>query len=218
MKPVQAILCATLALGVPASISAQAPGALRSSSQLTEDPGKRDSWTYRNPNAAIGQYKRFLIQPTVVYTAPTAEWGSTTAAQRQKFAARMTDALRAEIAKSYEVATAPGPGVATMRLTLLGVQTTTKVAATASRVTPFGLALNGVKSIAGKEGSFTGSVQAAFELTDSRSGELLFAAVRRRSPDALDIEATLSTEKTVEAVADDMASAVRKGLDKANGR
>ena len=55
-------------------------------------------------------------------------------------------------------------------------------------------------------------------MTDSRSGDLLFAAVRKRSPNALDIESTLSTEKTVEAVADDIAEAVRKGIDRANGR
>lgn len=218
MKSVQATLCAALALCAPASILAQAPSELSSSSKLSQDDAKSDSWTYRDPKVAIGQYRRFIIQPTVVYTAPTAEWGSTTPEQRQKFAAYMTNALREQIGKGYEIVQAPGPGVATMRLTLLGVKTTTKVAATASRVTPFGLALNGVKSIAGKPGSFSGSVQAAFELSDSRTGELLFAAVRRRSPDALDIESTLSTEKTVEAVADDIASSVKKGLDKANGQ
>ena len=85
-------------------------------------------------------------------------------------------------------------------------------------MTPFGLALNGVKSLAGKPGSFSGSLQAAFELSDAKSGELVFAAVRRRSPNALDIESTLSTEKTVEAVADDIAKAIRKALDGANGR
>ena len=64
----------------------------------------------------------------------------------------------------------------------------------------------------------TGSVHAALEVTNSKSGELLFAAVRHRAPNALDIESTLSTEKTVEAVARDIAQAVRKGLDQANGR
>jgi hypothetical protein len=81
-----------------------------------------------------------------------------------------------------------------------------------------GFALNGIQSLRGKKGSMTGSVQAALEVTDSRNGALVFAAVRKRSPNALDIKSTLSTEKTVEAVADDIAKAVRKGLDAANGR
>jgi hypothetical protein len=105
-----------------------------------------------------------------------------------------------------------------MRVTLLGVQSTTQGVATVSRLMPVGLALNGVKSLAGKKGSFSGGVQVAFELTDSRTGSLIFAAVRQRSPDALDIEATLSTEKTVEAVADDVAKAIKTGLNRANNR
>jgi phosphopantetheinyl transferase len=101
---------------------------------------------------------------------------------------------------------------------LLGVQQTVPLVATASRFTPVGFALNGIQSLRGKKGSMTGSVQAALEVNDSQSGELLFAAVRRRSPVALDIESTLSTEKTVEAVADEFAKAIRKGIDTANGR
>lgn len=218
MKHVQAKLCAALALCAPASAYAQAPSQLPSASRLTEDVGARDSWTYRNPKASLSKYQRFYIQPTAIYTDPTAKWGSTTKEQRQKYANYMTNALRKEIGQSYTLADRPGAGIATMRLTLLGVQTTTQVASTVSRVTPFGLALNGVKSIAGKPGSFTGSIQAALEITDSKSGELLFAAVRRRAPNAMDIEATLSTDHTVRAVADDIAESVRKGLDKANGK
>lgn len=216
-----ASLYAALAIGIPFQVVAQTPTQLQSSAQLTEDPGKNDSWSYRNPEASFTKYKRFIIEPTVVYTDPTAKWGSTTPEQRQKFATKMTDALREEISKSYGVAEQPGPDVAKMRLTLLGVNPVDDgqgVAATVSKVTPIGLALNGVKSLAGKKGSFAGSVQVAFELLDSQTETLQFAAVRRRSPNALDIGAGMTTENTVKAVADDIAEAIRKGLDKANGR
>ncbi len=218
MRRPGAALCAAFALCASQLLLAQAPSQLRSAPKLREDPGKSDSWTYRNPRASIAGYQRFSILPTNVYSSPTARWGSTTPAQRARYAAYMTNALRTELGKSFEIVERPGPGVASMRLTLLGVETTTKVAATVSRATPLGLAFHGVKSLAGKQGSFTGSAQVALEITDSRSGELLFAAVRRRSPDALDIKATLSTEQTVEAVADDIASSVRKALERANGR
>jgi len=217
MKLVLATMCAALALSTPAAILAQAPSDLASASQLSPD-GKGDSWTYKNPDVALSKYQRFIIQPTAVYADPAAQWGSTTPEQRQKYAAYMTKALRDELGKTYQIADRPGPGVATMRLTLLGVQNTVGGVATASRLTPMGFALNGIQSLRGKKGSMTGSVHAALEVTDSRSGDLLFAAVRVRSPNALDIESTLSTEKTVEAVADDIAVAVRKGIDKANGR
>jgi hypothetical protein len=218
MKYLPATLVAALALCAPALASAQAPGRLSSASRLEEDSGKRDSWTYRNPKAVMTKYQRFFIQPTAIYSDPAARWGGASQADRQKYAGYLTSALRKELGESYTLADRPGPDVATLKLTLLGVESTTKVAATATKATPFGLALNGVKSIAGKEGAFTGAVQAALEITDSQSGELLFAAVRRRAPDALDIEASLSTDHTVQSVAEDIAKSVRRGLDRANGR
>jgi len=220
MKLVRATLFAALLLGTPAAIlaQAQAPSELPGASLMTEDSGKSDSWTYRNPDVALSKYQKFLIEPTAVTSDPTATWSSTSPADRQKYAAYMTTALRNEIAQGYQVVDKPGPGVAILRLTLLGVQQTVPLIATASRFTPIGFALNGVQSLRGKKGSLTGSVQAALEVNDSQSGELLFAAVRRRSPVALDIESTLSTDKTVEAVADEFAKSIRQGIDTANGR
>jgi len=218
MKLVRATLFAALALGTPAAILAQAPSDLASASQLSPDEGRGDSWTYANPEVSINKYQKFLIEPTVVYSDPTAQWGSTTPEQRQKYAEYMTTALRNAIAGGYQIVDKAGPGVARMRLTLLGVQNTVGLAATASRMTPMGFAFNGIKSLAGKKGTLTGSVHAALEVNDSQNGSLIFAAVRQKSPNALDIKSTLSTEKTVEAVADDIAHSVKKGLDNANDR
>jgi hypothetical protein len=218
MKIIRATLIAALLLGAPAAVLAQAHSGLSSASKLTPDSGKGDSWTYRNPNASLSKYQSFIIQPTAVYSGATAQWEGTTPDQRQKYAAYMTKALRDEVGTGYQIVDKPGPGVATLHLTLLGVQKTIGGVATAARATPMGFAFNGIQSLRGKKGSMTGSVQLALEVNDSRNGALIFAAVRKRSPDALDIESTLSTEKTVEAVADDIAKAVRKGIDRANGR
>lgn len=218
MKQGNAVLCAALVLCAAAAGHGQASAQLASSSKLEQDWHRKDSWTYRNPNAAIRRYKAFMIRPTAIYADPTSEWDGASQEKRRKYANELTKALQEEIGNSYSISAVPGPDVAVMQLTLLGVEGTKTGIATASRATPIGLALNSVKSIAGKPGSFTGSVQVAFELKDSRTQELQFAAVRRRSPDALDIPATLSTEATVEAVARDVANSIRKGLDKANGR
>ncbi len=216
MKAVLALCCASFA-ALPLAAAAQAPPTeLRSASKLTED-AEPDSWTYRNPKADLSKYRAFLIEPTVVHSDPAASWGGTTPQQRATFAEMLTRDLRDEIGRSYTLAAKPGPGVATMRLTLLGVSTTAPAGAIATRVTPIGIAMNGVKSLRGKPGSFTGSAHLAFELSDSRSGDLLAAAVRRRSPNALDINAALSTEKTVAAVSKDVAEDVREAIDAAHG-
>lgn len=214
MKPSAALLCLTLA-ALPAAAPAQ-PQNLKSSAQLTEDATK-GSWSYRDPKADVTKYKKFIVEPTVVSTDAAAKWGKATEADKQKYADLFTEALRAEIGKSYAVATEKGPDVGIIRLTLLGV-TPTSAAATVAKVTPIGFALNGIKSMAGKPGSFSGSAQVAVELMDSDSGALVVAVLRRRSPDALDIGASTSTEGTVAAIAKDTATAIRTGLDKANNR
>ena len=214
MRASAALLCITL-LAMPAAALAQ-PQGLRSSAQLSEDSGK-DSWAYRNPTADVTRYKSFIVEPTVVSTDPAAKWGKISEADKQKYAAQFTAALQAEIGRSYTLTTEKGPGVGVMRLTLLGVSPASPIAV-ATKVTPIGFALTGIKSMAGKPGSFSGSAQVAFELMDSESGDVVVAVLRRRSPDALDIGASASTDGTVAAIAKDAAEAIRDGLDRANGR
>jgi hypothetical protein len=215
MKTSAVLLCLSLS-SAPVAAMAQ-PQNLQSSAQLSEDSGERDSWSYRNPSADVRKYKSFIVEPTVVSTDPAAKWGKASEADKQKYAALFTAAVQAEIGKSYGLAAQKGPGVGVIRLTLLGI-TPTSAVAVATRVTPIGFALNSVKSMAGKPGSFSGSAQVAFELMDSETGDLIAAALRRRSPDALDIGASTSTESTVGAIAKDTAKAIRAGLDVANGR
>ena len=98
-------------------------------------------------------------------------------------------------------------------MTILGATKTKGGVATATRVTPLGFAISGVKSALGKKGSFTGSVLYAVELYDARTNELLLAAVRRRTPDPLDVPATLSTTDTVKAVGREFGESARKRLE-----
>jgi hypothetical protein len=100
-----------------------------------------------------------------------------------------------------------------LKVTILGAQKTQGGLATATRVTPLGFATSALKSAIGKKGSYTGSVLYAVELTDARTNELLIAAVRRRTPDPLDVPATLSTTDTVKAVAREFADGARRRLE-----
>ncbi len=205
------------AMLVPSAATAQtrdhAPTQLQSAASLRHDKG--ESWTYRKPGVVFSSYKTVLIEPTAVYAGPDAQFKDIAPADRAKFAVILTDALRAALAGSVGVAAKPGPGVLRLKLTLLGAEKTVGGVSTATRVMPIGLATNAIKSLAGKPGSFTGSALIALEVTDSRTGDLLAAAVRRESPDALDISATLSTTDTVKAVAKDIAEKVKKHLQQA---
>ena len=213
--PILALL-AFQASSAMAYVAEKAPPDLPYASSLTHDKG--ESWTYRNPKLDLRSYRQFLIDPSVVYQGADAQFDGVDPADRTKFAQIMTEALREEVGRSFPIATQPGDNVATLRLTLLGVDETKGGVATATRVTPMGFALSAVKSVAGKSGTFTGSVLFAIELIDSKTGELQIAAIRRESPDALDIPATVSTTNTVKAVAQSVAKQVRERLEGAAGR
>lgn len=211
------IVAAVTAL--PAIVFAQAkdhaPVNLQAAPQMRHDAAKSESWTYAKPGLKLSRYRNLMIDQTVVYSGADAQFDDVKAEDQRKYAALVTTTLRAELAKSFRIVTSPGPDTLRLRTTLLGVETTKGGLATATRVTPIGFALSAVNSVAGKEGKFTGSLLVALEMIDGKSGELQYAAVRRRSPDALDIAATLSTSDTVKAAAGDMAETLREKLERA---
>lgn len=195
----------------------RAPVALPSASRLSQDETGKESWTYINPNARFSSYRSVIVDPTVVYTGADAQFQNVPVGERPRLAQIFTNTLSSELARSF-----PNPGKARadtvrVRVTLIGVRTTKGGVATATRVTPLGFGLSAAKSLMGKGGSFTGSVLYAVEVYDGRSGNLLLAAVRRRTPDALDIPATLSTTDTVKAVARDFSKSARERLESMTG-
>jgi hypothetical protein len=195
-----------------------APVNLPASAQMNQDKAGSESWTYVNPNANFTTYRQVIVDPTTVYTGPDAQFGDISQDDRTKFAAIMTDELQSEIGTAFPAPSGP-PTADTLRLrvVLLGAKKTVGGVATATRATPIGLGLNAFKSVIGKSGTMTGSLLFAVEGYNGKTGELLFTAVRRRTPDPLDIPATFSTSDTVKAVAHDFAEAAVKKLQNMMG-
>lgn len=194
-----------------------APVAIPGANLATQDKAGSESWTYVNPSAVFPNYRTVIVEPTTVYTGADAQFGDIEPADRTKFAAVMTDELRSEIGKSFPAPAKAAADTLRIRVILIGAEKTKGGVATATRATPVGLGLNAFKSALGKGGTFTGSLLYAIEGYNGKSGELLFTAVRRRSPDPLDIPATLSTAETVKAVARDFAENARKKLENMTG-
>jgi hypothetical protein len=204
-----------LLMAVPANAQTrdQAPVSLPSSSRMTQDKPGGESWTYAQPQAVFTKYRTAIVDPTVVYQGPDAQFDGIDPADRSKYAAMITNELRSEIAKTFPTPARPQADTMRLRVTILGAQKTKGGLATATRVTPVGFATSALKSALGKKGTLTGSVLYAVELYDARTNELLIAAVRRRTPDPLDVPATLSTTDTVKSVGRDFAIAARKRLE-----
>ena len=190
-----------------------APVSLPSSSRMTQDAPGTESWTYSQPREVFAKYRTAIVDPTIVYTGPDAQFQGIDFGDRQKYADIITEQLRQELSKSFPAPAKAQADTLRLRVTLLGGQKTQGGIATATRVTPLGFASSALKSALGKKGSFTGSLLYAVELSDARSNELLLAAVRRRTPDPLDVPATLSTADTVRAIAREFAETARKRLE-----
>jgi len=203
----------TLAVPAMAQTRDHAPVSLRSSSKMTQDRPGTESWTYAQPRSVFTKYRTLILEPTSVYKGPDAQFEGIEPADRSRFAAMITQELQSELAKSFPVPAKPQADTLRLRVTLLGAQKTKGGIATATRVTPLGLAASALKSVRGKSGTFTGSLLYSVELYDARTNELLLAAVRRRTPDPLDVPATLSTTDTVKSVARDFANSARRRLE-----
>lgn len=209
-----AISLMTGASAAMAQTEDHAPVAMKSSGKMAQDKPGSESWTYAQPRSVFTKYRTVIVEPTAVYNGPDSQFdGGISASDRSKFAAIVTDALRSELAKSFPAPARAQSDTLRLKVTLLGAEQTKGGLATATRVTPIGFGLSAMKSALGKGGSLTGSVLVAVEVYDARTNELLLAAVRRRSPDALDIPATLGTEETVKAVAREFADTARKRLE-----
>lgn len=205
------------AILIAAPLSAQtkdhAPTALPSSVKMTQDKPDSESWTYAQPVSVFTKYRTVIVDNAGVYQGPDAQFDGIDPADRTKYADIITQELRSEIAKTFPTPAQPQADTLRLKVTILGATKTKGGLATATRVTPLGFATSAVKSAVGKKGSFTGSVLYAVELYDARTNELLLAAVRRRTPDPLDVPATLSTTDTVKAVAREFADGARKRLE-----
>ncbi len=209
-------------LAIPMTAMAQtrdhAPVSLRSANKMTQDKANSESWTYVQPAAKFQKYRTVIVADTTIYKGPDAQFEGIEPADRARFANIMTEELRSEIAKSFPAPARPQADTLRLQVTILGASKTTGGLATATRVTPFGFATSALKSALGKSGSLTGSILFAVEVYDAKTNELLLAAVRRRTPDALDVPATLSTTETVKAVAREFADGARKRLEEMTGQ
>jgi hypothetical protein len=184
---------------------------------MTQDKPGGENWTYAQPTSVFTKYRTVMVDPTTVYEGPDAQFEGIDAADRSKFAGMFTNELRAELSKSFPAPASAQPDTVRVHVTILGAKKTKGGIATATRVTPLGFASSAVRSALGKKGTFTGSVLYAVEVFDARTNELLLAAVRRRTPDPLDVPATLSTTDTVKAIAREFADGARQRLEELTG-
>jgi len=89
---------------------------------MSQDAPGSESWTYAEPRSAFQRYRTVIVDPTVVYSGPDAQFEDIDYADRSKFADILTQELRSEIAKSFPAPPTAQADTLRIHVTLLGAR------------------------------------------------------------------------------------------------
>jgi hypothetical protein len=157
-------------------------------------PGKYPgTLVYKAPDLDIALYHGILIDQATIYTGPDADYGNVSWADKQQLAANLTSEYTRVLSEKFNVVSQPGPGIARLHLALAGVTESRSGLSTLLRLTPVGLGITGIKSVADEPAAFTGTVTIAGQVTDTQTGDVLAGFVSRESPQAYDLTSGLGS-------------------------
>lgn len=165
---------------------------------------------WRKPGLNPSQYTSFQVAPVQVYRGTDADFGDATEADKQALASFMQQEFSRVLGAQNLAATARAGTPARLQLTLAGMSGNVPVASTAASILPLGLVRN--MAVGGQSPIFSGSVTYKGEVFDTRTGELVAAFVTSKTPSALDLGATLSSQAAQQAAVTESAEDLRDAI------
>jgi hypothetical protein len=186
-----AVLCATVA----ACASAPKPipySDLASASYMarnTQGDTKHVPYRY-STDVDWRAYNKLIIDPVVVYQGSDQQFGAMSDADRTVLADYMSKRFSDTLSERFTIVTSPSADTLRLKLTLTGATKTTPAVGTFTRLDIGGNIYNGVQSVVGGRGAFTGEAIYAVEIYDARTNRLLEAYVAQRYPRPYNVKAT----------------------------
>jgi Protein of unknown function (DUF3313) len=154
---------------------------------------------YETPTFDRNKYHGMIIDPADVYRGPEADFGSTSVADQEMIAAKLTSEFKRVLtAAGFNVVSAPGPGIVRIHMTLMGVNASHPVLSTALRLTPVGLVMTAGHTVMQKPANFVGSINLAAVVYDAGTGQVLVAVQSVVYPEALDLTSGLTPLRAAE--------------------
>ena len=152
--------------------------ALRKGAANADDP----LLIYTNPQADCRQYKSLLIDPVTLWAkADGSSFAKLEPADRAFLTGETEKALREAAAKGgYPVVEQPGPGVMHIRAALTEAEKSNVMMKEVSILAPYASGAATVYAASKGQALFTGDAAFEVEVTDSVSGERLYAAADKR--------------------------------------
>ena len=198
---VSLILCGALLSGCQSKTAHS--GFLGDYSELRPSSEYKGTSEYKNPDLALADYDKFMIDPILVHFAPNAKGTAMDPAKVKKVTDYAGEQLREALSKRYQVVSAPGPGVLRLRIALTDIKKTIPAMNILPQTKLSGVGVGGA------------SMEA--EALDSQSGERVLAVVASGKGSFFAYKAGLESLGNAKEVIRKWAERFVERLDKAHG-
>jgi hypothetical protein len=209
-----AVIISLMACGTVFAVDSKKYSDIESSNLMQPKAGAPNTLIFKKEGVDGKRYIKFIFDPVEIYDGKDADFGGVSKKDIDMVAGFMKSEFTRVIEGKYKIVSKPGPDVLRVKLILAGLEMTSPAMAVATRIIPFGLAMNLGKSAAGMSGSFTGSVTCAGEFYDSETNMLLYSFLTKRSPNAMDVTVVLTgldaSKKAITEIAEKFVETVDK--------
>jgi hypothetical protein len=155
-------------------------GFLGDYSMLEEGSGDDPLLMYKNPDADFTVYDKVLFEPPTLWRPADSELGDLDEEDAKLLCKYLYVHVKQQLEKNWKLAKEPGPGVIRLQLAITEASDSTAALDMVTMVVPVGIAISAGKRLATGTATFVGAASLEGKITDSESGELLFAAVDKR--------------------------------------
>lgn len=149
-------------------------------------------YSYRNPTVDFSAYDSVVVAPVKLASPRSPSEAGLAQDEMAELAGILRQQFAASLSSRFPIVSIPGPRSLLVELTLIEAEKSKPVLSTVSHVMPVGIAVNAGAQLAGRQGTFSGSVLYAVEVRAAGNSRILYAEVARRSADALDLTASLA--------------------------
>lgn len=195
--------------------SIDASDRLRPGEEIRTVKKPSETMVYVDNTVDYRKYRKFLVEPVVIYQGADDDFGSIPGKDRQWMADYIRESFVTAITANdgYPVVNSPGPDVVRVKFTLIGMTRTIRTLQAVTLINPVGLGINTIKSLSGGQGAFMGNVTIAAEFYDSQSGRLISAFQAKRYPLPIDVLNLAGEYDAAQAGVRDIMQAIRRGAD-----
>jgi hypothetical protein len=150
-------------------------------SQLRKGEGDQAQLVYFKPGVNWASYNKIMIEPIKAYAVLGNPLAKMPREQLNALAGYLYSTLREQLSKDYQIVDAAGPGVLRLRVAITEAGAGKPIMGVVSSLTPPGIALSTLKTVATGQGTGTGSARLEMEMLDSQTKMRLAAAVDAQS-------------------------------------